>query len=327
MDAVTEKRNALLESPTGTGKTLALLCAVLSWQRFNAAQNTSETNQHQPLNQTSNSPNKTDSKLKIKINNENFNELTLPDSNLNSVQSDDISRSTSTSSLSLPLPHASIDNEATQNLSDSDSDFEKPKKRPKISSFSSNSSSEQLSKPSNAAPNSNLPLNAAQSSYLAAENPIPPIPLKPKPIQIFYATRTHSQITQIVQELRKTSYQPKMTVLASRDKYCIHETVSAVKDKMTQCKNLNLDYGCRYKDLHLRLSTNAEFLPGGSNAVWDIEDFVATGKEVKCNFLFAFFSFRNTKTKEKSRFFFYQHQNKEEKSRFFFLINTKTKKK
>ena len=43
--------------------------------------------------------------------------------------------------------------------------------------------------------------------------------------KILYTTRTHSQITQIIQELKKTCYRPKTAILSSRDNSCINENV------------------------------------------------------------------------------------------------------
>ena len=47
----------------------------------------------------------------------------------------------------------------------------------------------------------------------------------PKPPTIIYCSRTHSQVTQMIASLRKTPYRPRMAVLGSRQRLCIHNTV------------------------------------------------------------------------------------------------------
>nr|GEZ10404.1 fanconi anemia group J protein homolog [Tanacetum cinerariifolium] len=42
---------------------------------------------------------------------------------------------------------------------------------------------------------------------------------------IYYATRTHSQISQVIGEFRKTNYHVPMAVLGSRKRYCTNADV------------------------------------------------------------------------------------------------------
>ncbi|GAU11015.1 hypothetical protein TSUD_113080, partial [Trifolium subterraneum] len=48
---------------------------------------------------------------------------------------------------------------------------------------------------------------------------------------ILYASRTHSQIRQVIKELKQTSYRPKMIVLGSREQLCIHDKVKLLRGK------------------------------------------------------------------------------------------------
>uniref|UniRef100_A0A7N0VD81 Regulator of telomere elongation helicase 1 homolog n=1 Tax=Kalanchoe fedtschenkoi TaxID=63787 RepID=A0A7N0VD81_KALFE len=48
---------------------------------------------------------------------------------------------------------------------------------------------------------------------------------------IVYTSRTHSQLRQVIQELKRTNYRPKMVVLGSREQLCIHEEVSQLRGK------------------------------------------------------------------------------------------------
>eukprot|EP00977_Amphora_coffeiformis_P002711 scaffold521_cov167-Amphora_coffeaeformis.AAC.2 len=46
-----------------------------------------------------------------------------------------------------------------------------------------------------------------------------------KPPKIFYCSRTHSQVEQMVASLKKTPYRPRMSVLGSRERLCIHREI------------------------------------------------------------------------------------------------------
>nr|XP_033199258.1 Fanconi anemia group J protein homolog [Bombus vancouverensis nearcticus] len=99
--------------------------------------------------------------------------------------------------------------------------------------------------------------------------------------KIFYGTRTHKQIEQVVRELRKTSYKhKKMTILSSREHTCIQETT---KNKTELCNDL-LDTqnhkGCPfYNESNKKtIATFRGVKSRGLDDIWDIEDLVAIGK-------------------------------------------------
>src|SRR3989338_5982568 len=48
---------------------------------------------------------------------------------------------------------------------------------------------------------------------------------QPCTLRIYYATRTHSQLKQILEELKKTPYRPKMCLLGAKERLCIHPKV------------------------------------------------------------------------------------------------------
>lgn len=100
---------------------------------------------------------------------------------------------------------------------------------------------------------------------------------------IIYASRTHSQLTQAMQELKRTSYSyMKASVLGSRDMMCIHPEV--MKEQQTNAKI----HMCRMKvkmrscQFYNRLERKKEDPSIMDQTVVDIEDLVKLGNQHKC---------------------------------------------
>ncbi|KMT19267.1 hypothetical protein BVRB_1g014480 isoform A [Beta vulgaris subsp. vulgaris] len=107
---------------------------------------------------------------------------------------------------------------------------------------------------------------------------------------IFYATRTHSQISQVIREYRKTTYRVPMAVLASRKHYCTNARVRNGDNLDEECKLLLKDKetGCtQFKNAH-RVKSHPSLQKGGCHEAHDIEDLVKVGKTVKgCSYFAA----------------------------------------
>ncbi|KAL6601612.1 hypothetical protein ACP70R_044832 [Stipagrostis hirtigluma subsp. patula] len=119
------------------------------------------------------------------------------------------------------------------------------------------------------------------------EQPTPGIPEKAAKKKnaptIYYATRTHAQITQVVREYRKTSYRVRMAILASRKHYCVNKFACMSGNIDEECKSL-LDengQGCPEFKNAQKLSRHPSLQIGGCYEVHDIEDLVRVGQKIK----------------------------------------------
>jgi fanconi anemia group J protein len=146
--ALSSKTHALLESPTGTGKTMALLCGTLAWlQNF---------------------------KEKVDARNEQLRQ----------------------------------ERREKENLKQNNKEFDKEKSETEEDEIEESPTEEYC-----------------EDKKVNEEMVIP---------KIYYASRTHKQISQVVKELRRTAYCTSFTVLASRTHYCINKKIRNLKKDLTE---------------------------------------------------------------------------------------------
>ncbi|XP_010473004.1 PREDICTED: regulator of telomere elongation helicase 1-like [Camelina sativa] len=98
---------------------------------------------------------------------------------------------------------------------------------------------------------------------------------------IVYASRTHSQLRQVIKELKRSSYRPKMVVLGSREQLCVNEEVNSLRGKAltNACQYLCKKRGKRQCNHFNRIPDYLKHNPHIGDEPVDIEDLVNIGKD------------------------------------------------
>ncbi|XP_068118572.1 regulator of telomere elongation helicase 1 isoform X3 [Hyperolius riggenbachi] len=94
--------------------------------------------------------------------------------------------------------------------------------------------------------------------------------------KIVYASRTHSQLTQVISELKHTSYRPRVSVLGSREQLCIHPEVKKQESnhvKVHMCRSKVSSRSCHFYNNVDEKSTDKDL----TTQILDIEDLVKSG--------------------------------------------------
>ena len=93
---------------------------------------------------------------------------------------------------------------------------------------------------------------------------------------IIYSSRTHSQLKQVVSELKSTGYRPNMALLGSREQLCVHDKISKLKGSALNhaCNAQCAKHSCTFKKNLEGYSSDSVF-----NPIQDIEDLLRMGKK------------------------------------------------
>uniref|UniRef100_A0A8L7T331 Helicase ATP-binding domain-containing protein n=1 Tax=Brugia malayi TaxID=6279 RepID=A0A8L7T331_BRUMA len=104
--------------------------------------------------------------------------------------------------------------------------------------------------------------------------------------KILYASRTHSQLVQVIRELNKTTYKDIKTVtLASRDLLCINDKVMKENNshvKSLMCRNLIRKHRCPFYNFYEKADPSTlDLLYSKNGLVPDIEEVISVSRKHK----------------------------------------------
>ncbi|XP_037894820.1 regulator of telomere elongation helicase 1 homolog isoform X2 [Glossina fuscipes] len=100
--------------------------------------------------------------------------------------------------------------------------------------------------------------------------------------KIIYASRTHSQLTQAMQELKRTAYSSmRAVVLGSRDQLCIHPEVMREQGNANKVQMCKAKVDTRTCSFHSRVESRKDDPSFRGPTIMDIEDLVKVGQKLK----------------------------------------------
>ncbi|RLN97186.1 hypothetical protein BBJ28_00007138 [Nothophytophthora sp. Chile5] len=274
-------QHALLESPTGSGKTLALLCSSLTFQK--------------QWVQSQVAANEELERQKMKLEAEKKKAAVTTDSNVGNEETAETAASAAgddDGEDAYFCTQPSLDKFKHGWISMAD---KKAKKRSREDAKADDAvepadATETKKKRVLPASFGHAAEDAGQSQPAKTPGENPPAKARVAPPRIYFCSRTHSQLAQVVDELKScpTSYlespeagnayatQLQTCVLGSKRNYCVNPKVSRDATQVDENCRLALEgKSCSYFRKRKRVNDLRRVAP----AVWDIEDLVALAKK------------------------------------------------
>ncbi|KAJ2850423.1 hypothetical protein IWW36_001913 [Coemansia brasiliensis] len=290
--ALTKSKNTMIESPTGSGKSLALLCAVLAWRRSliakqkklseNVKRIVMNFGMHNPLllkdrygnmddpsdaaaaetqpDEKSSNADKTPADIKQEV--EEKPKVHTDDQDENAANNPNSQNKDTTKNAKNEAPKVSIGLLIATAMI---------KREETVSFILDMAKSRTLE---GVSPDDIAVLQDFKNSGIKAT-------YKPR---IYFGSRTHKQVSQLVDELRrKTPYRLRTAVLGSRSQTCIHNRREKIENESVEemCHMLRDEDKCDPYSNYRLMAAHKKIMQGGELEIWDLEDLVQLGRKIK----------------------------------------------
>ncbi|KAG8176684.1 hypothetical protein JTE90_002676 [Oedothorax gibbosus] len=301
-----KKDNCLLESPTGSGKSLALLCACLGWQKKcikvhqdlemaleeNASAIRTEKTAADNLERAADEARAKEllETFKKQTETENINESftkSVKNENLNEsikIESPGEAEAKLNSTVQRLKARMQKKEQSKRHIvylgDDGSEDMEdfKPTKKFR-SSFESVTAKPLFSTTPESGDtvkeNLDARFKSLKCSDCSCDKGEEPEKTPMKIPTIYFGTRTHKQVAQIISELKKTPYRDTpMTILSSRERTCIHPSVKGKDNKNEACEELLKQKGGPGCHFYRNSKKISHFSPSHLSDAFDLQEFV-----------------------------------------------------